>query len=314
MDKRVARYAPSPTGPLHLGNLQTALGAWLQARLFGCEFWLRIENLDISRCKPCWTDGIVRDLNWLGLDWDKGPGKSDSKHWLQSERRDHYESAIYRLADIHRLYPCSCSRRDIQELANAPHGPLGSVYPGTCRKKLAKSTFSNIYECESSLRFAVETEELSFTDKILGKTTMHAGKDFGDFVVYRRDSIVAYHLAVVVDDILAGVTDIFRGEDLLSSVFPQLCLYEAMGENHPQYWHSPLRKDDSGNRLSKREQSASLQSYIDNGVSAEQIIGTLGYGLGLVEAECELTADELLKSLTADDFSQALRAVQPQAN
>ena len=314
MDKRVGRYAPSPTGPLHLGNLQTALGAWLQARLFDCEFWLRIEDLDVSRCKPIWTNKIVCDLNWLGLNWDKGPGKCDSKYWLQSERSDYYKSVIKTLAETHRLYPCICSRRDIQEIANAPHGPLGSVYPGTCRKRLATTTFTNLFEYECSLRFAVEPTKLEFTDMILGKTTMQAGTDFGDFVVYRKDAVVAYHLAVVVDDVVAGVTDIFRGEDLLSSVFPQLCLYEAMQETPPRYWHAPLRKDDKGDRLSKRDQSASLQSYIDQGASPAQIIGTLAYGLGLVELECELTADELLNSLDPDDFIQALRVVQSRAD
>ena len=314
MPDRVARFAPSPTGPLHLGNLQTALGAWLQARLFNCEFLLRIEDLDRSRCQSKWQDQIVADLQWLGINWDTGPQKTDSSLWLQSECGERYTSAINTLIENEQVYQCFCSRKDIQESVTAPHGPLGTLYPGTCRGNKFTADFDFRKNDTGSLRFTVKNQSMTFKDMLLGESLLQAGRDFGDFVVLRKDNVVAYHLAVVVDDICAGVTDVYRGADLWRSTFPQLCLYQALNAETPQYWHGPLLYDEQGKRLSKRDNSTSLRRYIDTGVKPEHIVGQIASSLGLLERGHSLSCDELLKSLNKEQFIKSIQSISVPEN
>ena len=304
----MARYAPSPTGPLHLGNLQTALGAWLQARLHGLGFILRIEDLDQARCRDEWTRDILRDLAWLGIDWDIGPDISAPEQCVQSRRLPLYREALDHLAQNGRLFACKCSRRELNDIASAPHGPLGTVYPGTCRGREIQQFVSNSHSsAEDSLRFRVPEGERRFSDKLAGLQVLDLATELGDFVVYRRDAVVAYHLAVVVDDIDMGVTDVFRGADLLWSVFPQVLLYEAMERQQPHYWHAPLRYDESGQRLAKRNRDTSIGALIECGYSAGQVTGQLAQGLGLLEEPVDLSCRELLNSLSPERFQKCLQ-------
>ncbi|WP_161882090.1 tRNA glutamyl-Q(34) synthetase GluQRS [Deinococcus alpinitundrae] len=261
----IGRYAPSPTGPMHLGNARTALLAWLHSRAQGGQHLLRIEDLDTSRVRPGAADLVRRDLTWLGLDWDS--------EYIQSERIDLYAAALLHLS----TYPCSCSRRQIAEAvqasAGAPHGPE-AVYPGTCRSLQPKTP-------TAALRWRVPNETICFTDH-WSYTTLcqHLPSEVGDFVVRRGDGVYAYHLAVVVDDAAMGVTDVVRGADLLGSTPRQIALQRALGYLTPRYFHVPLMTDFNGERLAKRGGAPSLSNMREKGASAERLLSDLATSLG----------------------------------
>ncbi len=303
------RYAPSPTGPLHLGNLQTALAAWLQARLHGMEFILRMEDLDGGRCRPNWAEGIVSDLRRLGIDWDVGPGVSEPAEYLQSLRLDHYRAALDHLSSLDRLFPCRCTRRDLRELASAPHGPLGAVYPGTCRRRPLPSQrpWREAGATPDSVRLRMDSGFGRFEDLVCGSVECDFGGEVGDTVVYRRDGVFAYHLAVVVDDIAGGVSDVVRGADLVWSTFPQLSLYRALGAVPPRYRHVPLRVDERGRRMSKRTGSPGLEQVLARGTPIDAVVGDLAAGLGLVEPGQRMSAADLLRELDPARFDAGLR-------
>lgn len=264
------RFAPSPTGRLHLGNLRSALLGWLWARAENGEFLLRIEDLDPDRSKPVFTDGIFEDLEWLGLDWD-GPV------WKQSERREHYDSALERLAAAGRAYQCWCSRAEVARAASAPHvGEEGPVYPGTCRLNAAPKPGR-----QPSWRFVVEPGLERFTDAIHGECTQDVAREVGDFVIRRIDGVASYQLAVVVDDALSEVTHVLRGEDLLSSTARQLQLQRALGYAHPTYAHVPLLMQADGKRLAKREGASTVAGLRELGWSPEKVLGQLAAWSGL---------------------------------
>ncbi len=307
---RWSRYAPSPTGPLHLGNLQSALASWLQARAARAGFILRIEDLDAARCRPQYIDSIVADLARLGLDWHVGPGAGSPADYLQSARLDLYRDTLDNLARDGRLFPCRCSRRELTELASAPHGPMGPVYPGTCHdRRLADGEgIDAAAESDEALRFRVTRGRDSFVDRIAGEVTCDVEREVGDFVVFRRDGVVAYHLAVVVDDIAMGVTDVVRGADLLPAVFPQAALYRALGVAAPAYWHVPLRRDRTGARLSKRVGGPSLATVLDAGWSIERVIGSLAAGLGLLDNEEPITLEELSARFDESELARHMAA------
>ncbi len=303
------RYAPSPTGPLHLGNLQTALAAWLQARLRGSLFVLRIEDLDQGRCRARWTEHIVNDLRRIGIDWDIGPGKSADTEYLQSRRTERYREALDTLARQGRVFPCRCSRKDLRDLASAPHGPLGPVYPGTCRGRSLSPLppWKDGSAGADSVRLLIDEQGSRFVDEVRGAISCDPAAEVGDVVVYRRDGVFAYHLAVVVDDIAAGVTDVVRGADLVWSTFPQLSLYRALGAPPPCYWHAPLLLDERGRRMSKRAASVGLDQALAGNRSLESVVGGLAAGLGLVAPGSVLSAGELLQQLDEKVFRDALR-------
>lgn len=264
------RFAPSPTGRLHLGNVRSALLGWLWARAAGGEFLLRIEDLDPDRCKPVFTEGIFEDLSWLGLDWD-GPA------WKQSERTAHYDEALAQLAAKGRAYRCWCSRAEVARAASAPHvGEEGPLYPGTCRDGGVPKPGR-----EPAWRFRVEPGVERFDDAVHGPVAQDVEREIGDFTIRRVDGVASYQLAVVVDDALSGVTHVLRGEDLLSSTGRQLQLQRALGYATPRYAHVPLLMQADGKRLAKRDGASTVAGLRALGWAPEQVIGQLAAWSGL---------------------------------
>jgi glutamyl-tRNA synthetase len=290
------RYAPSPTGELHLGNLRTALLAWLFARSAGGQFVLRIEDLDRPRVRPGAAEGMLRDLRWLGLDWDEGPDIGGTHApYAQSERQALYEQSLRRLQEAGLLYPCYCSRADIASAASAPQGDEGPRYPGTCRHLgEAQRRQHEANHRRPSLRFRVPDERIvTFDDLLPGRQRQHVQRAAGDFIVLRADGIFAYQLAVVVDDALMRINQVVRGADLLSSTARQILLYEALGFPIPTFAHVPLMLDAGGQRLAKRAGSAGLEALRAAGASPARVVGELAASCGLVEAGAQISAKEL---------------------
>jgi glutamyl/glutaminyl-tRNA synthetase len=268
------RIAPSPTGYLHLGHALTFWRAQERARDAGGALIMRIEDLDPQRCREGFRDGIVEDLKWFGLEWTEGPDIGGRfAPYRQSERRAFYAAAWQRLFNAGHIYPCSCSRKDVLEAAIAPHDENEEpIYPGTCRPRDRRASVAAATTSGVHWRFRVpDGEKLRFLDLRLGEQTAIAGKDFGDFVVWRKDDVPAYHLAVTVDDAAMGITEVVRGEDLLRSTFRHLLLYRALGEKLPRFYHAPLITDESGKRLAKREGSLSLRALRVAGVKPVEI-------------------------------------------
>ena len=292
------RYAPSPSGDLHLGNLRTALLAWLFARSCDGQFVLRIEDLDRPRVRPGATQRMLDDLHWLGLDWDEGPDCGGSyAPYTQSERIDIYQHYLQRLRELGLVYPCYCSRAEISHLAHIlQQGEEdGPRYPGTCRY-LTEEQCRN-YEARGrrpAFRLRVDDERvISFTDLLMGPTTQHVQRTVGDFIILRSDGIFAYQFAVVVDDALMHINQVVRGADLLSSTARQILLYEALGFLIPTFAHVPLMLDEHGKRLAKRPHSLGLEPLRTAGTTAAQVIGQLTASCGLVEQGEGISATEL---------------------
>ena len=303
------RYAPSPTGPLHFGNLRTALIAWLQARLANGRFILRIEDIDLPRTRPGSAEEIVHDLKWLGLDWDEGPDVSGQHApYTQSERFELYQTAIEYLIKQNKLFTCTCSRKDITQAASAPHEPNRRlIYPGTCRPA-ESSIISTSSKQQTSLRFICPEKHIEFNDVILGKKNYTLHQEVGDFVIKRADGLYSYHLAVVLDDALMGVSDIVRGSDLIDSTAQQILLYQAFGFPIPKHWHIPLVMDETtGKRLAKRDGALSISHYREQGIDAPTLIGMLAASLNLVEKDSRLSARELLSELTIEQLTSHLK-------
>ena len=265
------RLAPSPTGYLHMGHARTFWIAQERARTNGGTLILRNEDLDRARCKPEFVSALFEDLRWFGFQWSEGPdcgGPFAPYH--QSERFTHYRAALEKLRARGCIYPCTCSRKDIATAARAPHDTDDEepLYPGTCRA----SRQSEIANRKFSWRFRVpDGEVISFTDGYFGPKQFTAGKDFGDFVVWRHDDIPAYQLAVVVDDAAMQITEVVRGADLLKSTARQMLLYRALGLTPPAFFHCPLMADDSGVRLAKRHDALSLRSLRNSGSIPETL-------------------------------------------
>jgi len=304
------RYAPSPSGPLHLGNARTALIAWLQIRVVEGRLVLRIEDLDRPRTKPGSTEQILDDLTWLGLDWDEGPGcGGPDPPYRQSERDATYARAFSFLEAAGLLYPCICSRKDISEAASAPHqsGRI-HLYPGTCRNRSPGTTLEQSEKRRRpAWRYRVPDQTIAFTDRVCGPFSQHLPSDVGDYVLRRNDGLFSYQLAVVVDDIMMGITDVVRGADLLDATPRQIELFHRLGHTPPDFWHVPLMMDGKGARLSKRDGAASIAEYRERGGSPETLVGTLAASLGLVPEDTVLSARELAQELTPSALRDALR-------
>jgi glutamyl-tRNA synthetase len=290
------RYAPSPTGALHLGNLRTALLAWLFARVRGGSFLLRVEDLDRPRVVPGASEHLLADLRWLGLDWDEGPDMGGPcAPYVQSERLALYSAYLQRLDEAGLVYPCYCSRAEIARAASAPHGEEGPRYPGTCRHLSAARRRQ--YEAEGrrpSLRLRVPDERvIAFTDLVAGPTSQCVQQAVGDFILRRSDGIFAYQFAVVVDDGLMGINQVVRGADLLSSTARQILLFELLGFVIPTFAHVPLWLDSTGHRFSKRVRSAGLDPLRARGATPEQIVGQLAASCGLVTPGEAISAADL---------------------
>lgn len=284
------RFAPSPTGRMHLGNVFSALLSWLSAKSQGGTWLLRIEDIDPQRSKQEYAELIMDDLHWLGLNWDEGP-------YYQSERGDIYEHYLKQLTDNGLTYPCYCTRADILA-TQAPHESDGRVvYKGTCRN-LAPGVKTG----PAAIRMKVPSEGkgiLSFTDGHYGMQTIDLTTHCGDFIVRRKDGAWAYQLAVVVDDALMGINEVVRGCDLLLSSPQQIYLAQQLGFAPPHFTHLPLLCNKQGQRLSKRDQSLDM-AVLRTSNTPEEIIGMLAHAAGLQQSNEPITAQELVGEFSWD--------------
>jgi glutamyl-tRNA synthetase len=297
------RLAPSPTGELHLGIARTALCAWLRARSKQGKLILRIEDIDGPRVVPGSAQAIMDDLRWLGLDWDEGPDLGGPHApYVQSARTELYAHAIDQLLERGLAYPCTCSRKEIAELASAPHGDLGPLYPGTCRQGARPS------RRPAALRFKMPTPACGFCDALHGHYPSGAADDF---VLRRGDGVYAYQLAVVVDDLAMGITEVVRGDDLLPSTPRQIALYQALEAAVPRFLHVPLLLDHDGRRLSKRHGARPIAEYRAAGIDKTRIIGVLAASLGLGAAgEC-LPAQALIARFDPQRLPRTAASIDP---
>ncbi len=291
------RFAPSPTGPLHLGNARTALLAWLAARAAGGALVMRVEDLDRPRVRPGLEARQLDELRWLGLGWDEGPDLGGpAGPYRQSERGDRYRAALSRLVEAGLAYPCFCSRAEIAAATQAPHGPAddGPRYPGTCRALAPAELARRSSARAPAWRLRVEPGRVTFDDAVHGPCGFDVAAETGDFVVMRADGIAAYQLAVVVDDAAMGITEVVRGDDLLPSTARQLLLYQALGLPPPRFAHVPLVVGEDGERLAKRHGAASLGELAAAGVAPEAVIGLLAALCGLAPPGARCSAGELV--------------------
>jgi glutamyl-tRNA synthetase len=282
------RFAPSPTGDLHLGGARTALVAWLSARAAGSTFVLRMEDLDRPRVVAGAEARILEDLRALGLDWDE--------FFRQSERLDHYQRAVDKLVAGGRAFPCFCSRAELA--ASAPHGDEGPRYPGTCRDLNSAQIAERSRTRKPSLRLRVEPGAITWTDAVHGERCDDPSQQVGDFVIRRADGIFAYQLAVVVDDAEMGIEEVVRGDDLLASTARQIYLYRALGFREPRFAHVPLVLGPDGQRLSKRHGAIAVREYADALVK-------LAVSLNLCAPDEEVRARDLIARFSFDRLPKA---------
>lgn len=288
------RLAPSPTGAQHVGNARTYLLAWLSIRSRGGRVILRIEDIDSPRVKAGAVQQAIDDLRWLGLDWDEGPDVGGSNApYVQTERIDSYREALSQL-QCFRVYPCTCSRSDIEAAASAPHVEHeGPIYPGTCAGRSALDAVK-LGDQPFAWRFRTTDQQLHFNDRVAGAQETNVRRTLGDFVVGKMDGSPAYQLAVVCDDHAMGLTEVLRGDDLLPSTFRQLELYNAFGWSPPTFAHVPLVIGPDGRRLAKRHGDTRLATLRQQGMSAQELIGLLAWSCGLRPTREPISASELL--------------------
>ena len=289
----VGRFAPTPSGLLHIGNLFSFLVAYLHVRKLGGSMRLRIENLDPARSKQHFVDAIFRDFEWVGFEWD-------GEVIYQCARTEAYEYAFIELKDKGLVYPCFCTRADLHA-ASAPHWGEELVYPGACRSLSASERAEKAHHRNPSQRICVPSKPYSFEDLFQGNQSFNLVQTSGDFVLRRSDSVFAYQLAVVVDDAAMGVNSVIRGLDLLPSAPRQMFLQEVLGFSHPTYGHIPLITDADGRRLAKRASDTSIESLRTRaGISAGEVLGKLAYATGMVEEAQSCSIDELVKYANLD--------------
>jgi glutamyl-queuosine tRNA(Asp) synthetase len=267
----IGRFAPSPTGELHLGNLRTALASWLSARAQGGRWLIRMEDVDTARCRGSLGDAQLRDLAALGLE-------SDGPVLWQSRRHGAYQAALQALFQAGSLYPCVCTRKDLAQLGSAPHLEDGlRPYPGTCRRRPLP------FLRPDALRYRLPDGAVAWTDRVLGPRSDDPARLTGDPLLHRRDGCYAYHLAVVVDDGAQAVTEVVRGRDLRAVTATQIRLQEALGLERPAYGHLGLVTDAAGARLGKRDGALGLALLAHRGIPVPRILGWLGWSLGCLE-------------------------------
>ena len=285
--KFLGRFAPTPSGRMHLGNIFSALMAWLSVRSIGGELLLRIEDLDAMRCSVENAEILRDDLRWLGLDWDY-------EQPCQSSRGGFYEEILARLGEQGEIFPCWCTRGDLKNAPNAPHASDGHpIYPGTCRGLTEEQRKERLALRPPLWRLRVPEERVSFTDGHYGFYEENLAAECGDFILRRADGVFAYQLAVVADDIDAGVTQVVRGRDLLSSTPRQLYLYRLLEAPPPQYYHVPLLTAPDGRRLSKRDQDLDM-GILRQKYRPEELLGALAHAAGFLEENAPCSAAELL--------------------
>ncbi len=275
----MGRFAPSPSGRMHLGNVFSALLAWLSVKSQGGKIILRIEDLDPDRSKAEYADALKRDLEWLGRFWDEESA-------CQSQRTPRYQAAFSALQSMGLVYPCYCTRAELHA-ASAPHASDGqAVYPGTCRHREAVPGRS------PSWRLRTEDRIVSFCDGLRGEYRENLERDCGDFIIRRSDGVYAYQLAVVVDDGEMGITQVVRGSDLLSSTPRQLYLYRLLGFQPPEFYHVPLLVAPDGRRLSKRDGDLDLEA-LRRTYAPQELIGILAAAAGLLEKPAPIAPQQL---------------------
>lgn len=276
------RFAPSPSGRMHLGNVFSAMLAWLSVRSQNGEMVLRIEDLDPDRCRPEYAETLKDDLRWLGLDWDR-------EQTPQSRRTEAYAARFRQLADL--VYPCYCTRTELHA-ASAPHASDGRViYAGTCRNLTPAQRAARTKQ--PAWRLAVPDRVYGFTDGLQGYYEENLARECGDFIIRRADGVYAYQLAVVTDDGEGGITQVVRGMDLLDSTPRQLYLYEQLGLRPPEFYHVPLLTAPDGRRLSKREKDLDLGALRQR-LEPEQVLGRLAWLAGLLPEPEPMAARSLV--------------------
>lgn len=277
----VGRLAPTPSGYLHLGNARSFLLAWLWARANDGRVVMRIEDIDTTRCRPEYREQVLGDLAWLGLDWDEGPNAGDATGAFdQSTRTDAYRAALKQLIDSGHAYPCVCSRKDIEEAASAPHSDEGVPYAGTCRDRWESFEQAATESGRTpAWRFRWQGVQ-RFRDHCRGDVEIDPAR-YGDFVLWRRDDLPSYQLAVTVDDAAQGVTQVLRGHDLLVSTGRQLALYNALGLRAPSDWaHVGLLRDTGERRLAKRDGDLSMKALRERAVDPCAVVAWLAQSWG----------------------------------
>ena len=290
MSTPVGRFAPTPSGRMHLGNVFAAMIAWLSVKSRGGHLVLRMEDLDTLRTREEFAETLRQDLRWLGLHWDEETPP-------QSRRSQVYDGYFEKLRDMQLLYPCYCSRAQLHNV-NAPHLSDGTyVYAGTCRDLTAEQRAA--MNRKPAWRVKVPDRVWRGTDLAQGTLEQNLITDCGDFVVRRADGVYVYQLAVVVDDGEAGVTEVVRGMDLLGSAPRQMYLQELFGFSHPQYGHVPMLLAPDGRRLSKRDRDLDL-GELRKGVSAEKLLGTLAFSAGIIDRNTAISAGELASEFRWD--------------
>ncbi|MBE6986149.1 MAG: tRNA glutamyl-Q(34) synthetase GluQRS [Ruminococcaceae bacterium] len=279
----VGRFAPTPSGRMHMGNVFAGLLAWLSVRSQGGAMVLRMEDLDTERTSPALAETLRQDLLWLGLDWDVETPP-------QSQRSHIYEEYFEQLREMGLIYPCYCTRSQLHSV-NAPHLSDGTyVYPGTCRGLSPEEQAA--FDRKPAWRLMVPDKKWEFTDLVQGRSCWNLASDCGDFALRRADGVFLYQLAVTVDDALAGVTQVVRGADLISSVPRQMYLQKLLGFPHPEYGHVPMLRSVDGRRLSKRDKDMDL-GYLQQRMSAEELLGKLANAAGLTDRPEPVSAREL---------------------
>ena len=304
--KTAGRFAPSPRGRMHFGNIYACLISYLSARKKNGEWILRIEDLDRQRCKKEYSEILIDDLKWFGFDWNRGPQKKDGNSYFQSNRSDVYEQYFNKLFDSGLIYDCFCTRSDLFS-SSAPHNSDGiPVYLGNCRNLSEKQKSEFLEKKLPSKRIMTPDCEVSFLDRHYGSQKINLFRETGDFIVRRADGNFSYNFAVVVDDALMGVTEVVRGRDLLSSTHQQIYLYEKLGFKPPQYFHIPLIVNEQGKRLSKRDKDLDM-GYFRKNCTSEEIIGKIMFMCGFIEKEEKISLPEAVslydeKKLPAEDI------------
>ena len=296
----VSRFAPSPTGRMHAGNLLSYLVCWIVVRRTGGRIALRIEDLDPARSKQAYADQIMADLELFGLTWDDGP-------FYQSDRSDLYRSAYEKLERQGLVYPCFCTRADLHA-ASAPHEGEAPVYPGTCRglseaERVAKAQMLAEQGRAPAMRIATDDRTVTFNDGLKGRQRYQLDRDCGDFVVRRADGTFAYNLAVVADDADMGVTAVVRGSDLLPATAQQIYLQSLLGRPTPTYFHHPLFRAPDGTRIAKRNRRAQVEELLATHKTPEAVLGRIAHTAGMAETDDPITPEELLAEADFASFS-----------